>query len=164
LTALPPAIRSEWAKAWARTRRWTEEVLLIREEMRRVITFHYHMAIRWELRRDGAGDAWEAEASGNGMEVEPVGIAAVARGPAHDDGVAAYALGQAHLHRKMAAHCTKVWEGLSDWEGNSEAVEDEDEEEMNQGREEEASDEEIDQAEGDDQEEGWEGIVDDDMQ
>jgi len=36
------------------------------------------MAIGWELRRDGAGDAWEAEASRNGMEVEPVGMAAVA--------------------------------------------------------------------------------------
>jgi hypothetical protein len=48
----------------------------------------------------------------------------------------------------------KVWDGLSDWEGNSEAVEDEDEEEMNQGCEEEASNEEIDQAERDHQEEG----------
>jgi hypothetical protein len=93
------------------------------------------------------------------MEVEPVGIAAVVRGPAHDDGVAAYTLGQAHLHHKIAAHCTKVWEGLSDWEGNSDAVEGE----MNLGCEEEASDEEVDQAEGDNQEEGWEGIVDNDM-
>jgi hypothetical protein len=161
------AIRSEWAKAWARTRRWTEEVLLIREEMRRVIAFHYHMALQWVSRQDGAGDTWRAEAeileaTGNGLEVEPVGIAAIAQGPAHSEGVAAYALGQAHLHREMAAHCTKVWAGLSDWEGNSEAVED-DEEEMNLGREEEPSDEEIDQAEGDNQEEGWEGIADDDM-
>jgi hypothetical protein len=97
------------------------------------------------------------------MEVEPVGIAAVAQGPVHDDGVASYALGQGHLHHKIAAHCTKVWEGLSDWEGNSDAVEDKDKDKMDQGCEEEASDEEVDQAEGDNQEEGWEGIADDDM-
>jgi hypothetical protein len=107
------------------------------------------------------GRAEVLEATGNSLEVKPVGIAAIAQGLAHSDGVAAYALGQAHLHCKMAAHCTKVWAGLSDWEGNSEAVEDD--EEMNLGCKEEPSDEEIDQAEGDDQEEGWEGIADNNM-
>jgi hypothetical protein len=36
------ALRSEWAKAWARTRCWSEEVLLIKEEMRRVSQYHEH--------------------------------------------------------------------------------------------------------------------------
>jgi len=74
--------------------------------------------------------------------------------------VAAYALGQAHMHCEMAAQCVTVWAGCQAWEGNDFTVEDEDEK-MNEGCEQEASDEEIDLAEGDDQEEGWEGIADD---
>ncbi|KAJ7015755.1 hypothetical protein C8F04DRAFT_1284868 [Mycena alexandri] len=41
--AILTGLRAEWAKAWARTRRWTEEVTLLKEEMRRV-----PVALRWK--------------------------------------------------------------------------------------------------------------------
>ena len=53
-----------------------------------------------------------------------------------------------------------VWAGFPNWAGNIVILEDEDEE-MNQGNEQEANDKERVLAEGEDQEEGWEGIVED---
>ncbi|KAF4584792.1 hypothetical protein EYR38_002023 [Pleurotus pulmonarius] len=41
-------LRSEFAKSWARVRRWTEEVDLLKEEMRRTIVTLRHRARRWE--------------------------------------------------------------------------------------------------------------------
>lgn len=142
LTTENIALRSEWAKAWARTRRWTEEVLLIKEEMRRVLQYHENRALWWEERRG----------SGRVMSLR------------HAEGIAAYAQDQANLHRRMAAHCICVWSGIREWEAAASiANDDELGEEQNQGREEAASDEEVEMAEGDNQEEGWEGIADDDI-
>ncbi|KAJ8699281.1 hypothetical protein PTI98_002412 [Pleurotus ostreatus] len=43
-------LRSEFAKSWARVRRWTEEVALLREEMRRVTVSLRHRGQQWEKR------------------------------------------------------------------------------------------------------------------
>jgi hypothetical protein len=69
------ALRSKWAKAWARMRHWSEEVLPIKEEMRRVLQYHEHRAIWWES-KDGDH----------------------AVSASHADGIAAYAHNQVNLH------------------------------------------------------------------
>ncbi|KAJ7028779.1 hypothetical protein C8F04DRAFT_1212063 [Mycena alexandri] len=55
---LKDALRVEWCKAFARTRRYEEEVRLLREEMRRTIAFGYTEAAIWdrlaEEEREGA--------------------------------------------------------------------------------------------------------------
>ncbi|KAK7022207.1 CxC2 domain-containing protein [Favolaschia claudopus] len=48
---LVDAVRVEWAAAKARKERWTEEVELLREEMRRVLRFLKWRALWWEDRR-----------------------------------------------------------------------------------------------------------------
>ncbi|TDL26330.1 hypothetical protein BD410DRAFT_685979, partial [Rickenella mellea] len=44
-------LRVEWAKASARVERWTEEVALLKEEMRRVLQFLSWRASWWEARK-----------------------------------------------------------------------------------------------------------------
>ena len=43
-------LRVEWAKSLARAERWEEEVLLIREEMRRVLVFLDYKASQWKTK------------------------------------------------------------------------------------------------------------------
>ncbi|KAJ6484517.1 hypothetical protein C8R47DRAFT_1073122 [Mycena vitilis] len=45
---LHEALRVEWCRAYARTRRYGEEVRLIREEMRRTIAYGYWAAAEWD--------------------------------------------------------------------------------------------------------------------
>ncbi|KAK7032023.1 CxC2 domain-containing protein [Favolaschia claudopus] len=47
---LREAVRIEWSRAQARRDRWTEEVMLLREEMKRVLRFLHSRAIWWEER------------------------------------------------------------------------------------------------------------------
>ncbi|KAL0567251.1 hypothetical protein V5O48_014745 [Marasmius crinis-equi] len=49
--AMKEAMRIEWCKAWARKRRWKEELELVEEEMRRVPLSLEHDAKVWEGRR-----------------------------------------------------------------------------------------------------------------
>ena len=44
---LNDSLQVEWAKVWARKQRWEEEVLLIQEEMRRVVKFHEWKSHWW---------------------------------------------------------------------------------------------------------------------
>ncbi|KAJ7089513.1 hypothetical protein C8R43DRAFT_1142184 [Mycena crocata] len=46
-----PALRIEWAKAYARSRRWTEEVQLLEEEARRICVSFDYTADLWTQRR-----------------------------------------------------------------------------------------------------------------
>ncbi|KAJ7693264.1 hypothetical protein B0H16DRAFT_1669558 [Mycena metata] len=43
-------LRIEWAKAYARSRRWKEEVMLLKEEMRRVVVTFKYNASCWDAR------------------------------------------------------------------------------------------------------------------
>ncbi|KAJ7825744.1 hypothetical protein B0H14DRAFT_3088554 [Mycena olivaceomarginata] len=52
---LNAGLRVEWCKAWARTRRWTEEVQLLKEEMRRTPLALHHKAWWWLERRAPTG-------------------------------------------------------------------------------------------------------------
>lgn len=77
----------EWCKARARANRWSEEVELLQEEMRRVSAF-----LEWQT------EWWEDRASPrtwlDGME---------------NEGVSAYAHRQAAIRRAMRTRCTSIW-------------------------------------------------------
>ena len=80
-------LRCEWAKSKARADRWDEEVQLVAEEMRRVLTFLEWKAAWWD--RHG-----EAQLN-----------------VSHDiqEGARAYAAKQAHVNRALAASFHMHW-------------------------------------------------------
>jgi hypothetical protein len=80
-------LRVEWAKSRARAARWTEEVQLLCEEMRRTLVF-----MEWKA------DWWKNQAFRH------------ADAPAHlRHGIEAYALRQAALHKRIAARHAMHW-------------------------------------------------------
>ncbi|KAK7023457.1 hypothetical protein VNI00_016763 [Paramarasmius palmivorus] len=79
-------LRSEWCKSRARANRATEEVLLIREEMRRTLAYLAWMAEQWETRASAF--------SGRSAE---------------DEGKRAFALTQAKLQQELRAHFESLW-------------------------------------------------------
>ncbi|KAJ6488289.1 hypothetical protein C8R47DRAFT_1216093 [Mycena vitilis] len=83
---LEEALRIEWAKAWARSRRWKEEVLLVEEEYRRVLVSFEHEAVFWEGR----------------ARAVPVGVIPVELA----EGQISYAIGKAQMFRKLAERVT----------------------------------------------------------
>ncbi|KAL1740799.1 hypothetical protein HDZ31DRAFT_46757 [Schizophyllum fasciatum] len=79
----------EYCKAYARVRRWKEEVPLLREEMRRTIQSLKSEVLRWEriaLAEDRPG---------------PLG-----------EGARAYACTQANVYRRLGAHFEHVWKDV----------------------------------------------------
>ena len=77
----------EWAKARARMNRWKEEVLLIQEEMRRVLAYH-----EWR-------NTWWQERS----SIRKVGDATI------QSGLAGYAKKQATISQRMGEVCAAYW-------------------------------------------------------
>ncbi|KAJ7727252.1 hypothetical protein B0H16DRAFT_1735292 [Mycena metata] len=77
------ALRIEWAKAYARTRRWKEEVRLLEEEYRRILVSFEYEAQRWEGR------------------IRAIPVGEVEEGYAQ--GAVAYGLKQAEMYRDIAA-------------------------------------------------------------
>ncbi|KAF7965863.1 hypothetical protein HWV62_41204 [Athelia sp. TMB] len=96
------ALRIEWCKSRARAMRWSEEVLLLREEMRRVITFLLWHADWWGLQGEGRTD----------VDIPPE----------VRQGLQAYAARQAANCESMAAHFdhlwTTAWKKISEGEGS----------------------------------------------
>lgn len=80
-------LRVEWCKARARAMRWSEEVLLLQEEMRRVLAYHAWHARWW----NDQAYRW-SDLSAEQME-----------------GVAAYAHRQAKVFRDMRGVCENAW-------------------------------------------------------
>ena len=83
------AVCVEWCKAWAHSHRWTEEVLLLVEEMRRVVAYHEHRADWWRQRWDGLGCEWPSAD--------------------HAEGARAYISKHANMHKDLIAQCRLVW-------------------------------------------------------
>ena len=81
------SMRVEWAKSQARVKHWEEEVLIIQEEMRRVIQY-----FEWK------GTWWHEQAG-----VRAVGEVSILHG------VHAYAEKQAALCHQLAASCARCW-------------------------------------------------------
>ncbi|EDR03963.1 uncharacterized protein LACBIDRAFT_330859 [Laccaria bicolor S238N-H82] len=85
---LHEAVHIEWAKARARFLRWTEEVMLLKEEMRRVRKTLEWRAMWWEQRREG----WESQDG------------------AMREGIRAYATRQAGIQRGLCLRSTRLWD------------------------------------------------------
>ena len=81
------SMRTEWAQTRARMCRWKEELLIIQEEMRRVIAF-----FEWR-------SAWWLEQANRRQTLEP----------SIESGVIAYAHKQSTLCLRMAARCATYW-------------------------------------------------------
>lgn len=86
--SLSIALRVEWAKARARSLRWSEEVMLLKEEMRRVRKTLEWKASWWDDRQEG----W-------------LGLDAAA-----SEGVKAYAARQARIQRDLHVRFTRLWD------------------------------------------------------
>lgn len=80
-------LRAEWARSRARVRRSTEEVMLLLEEMRRVLEFLKWKAAQWDSRIIGRADV--------GMELR--------------EGIRAYAIEQAQLQRSLSTSFKVLW-------------------------------------------------------
>ncbi|KAJ7604866.1 hypothetical protein DFH06DRAFT_1020582, partial [Mycena polygramma] len=84
---LHESLRVEWSRAKARKRRWEEEVLILREEMRRVLRYLEWQAGWWMVRvsvREGEAEALRA-------------------------GLSAYAQRQAHIHAELYDFFCTEW-------------------------------------------------------
>ncbi|KAK7025333.1 hypothetical protein VNI00_016115 [Paramarasmius palmivorus] len=79
-------LRVEWAKLYARLRRWKEEVHLVEEEMRRVL-----VSLEWNAKR------WDRRAQDMGF----TGI--------HAEGVSSYAHRQAALFHRLKGSFARLW-------------------------------------------------------
>ncbi|KAJ2911924.1 hypothetical protein MD484_g8492, partial [Candolleomyces efflorescens] len=85
---LDESLRTEWVKARARVQRWTEEYLLVQEEMRRTVVYLNWKAEWWSLRAVSP----------------PFRAADIAHG------IAAYGAKQAAMCRQLGARFSQVWE------------------------------------------------------
>jgi hypothetical protein len=82
-------LQSEWAKSRARANRCKEEVQLLREEMRRVLAF-LKWKSEWWLQRQGLREGLSRD---------------------QDEGLRAFAVGQADLQQHLMAHFQEIWKG-----------------------------------------------------
>jgi hypothetical protein len=81
------SMRTEWAQTRARMCRWNEELLIIQEEMRRVLAY-----FEWK-------SSWWLEQANRRSSLEP----------SVQSGVVAYAHKQSSLSLRMAARCAAHW-------------------------------------------------------
>ncbi|KAI0695073.1 hypothetical protein C8T65DRAFT_744181 [Cerioporus squamosus] len=91
--SLQESLRVEWCKARARAARWTEEVELVQEEMRRTLAYHKWAAGRWS-------DLVDAK---------------YADRPDYQEGANAYARRQAAIRTDMHDYCQKSWKDVARW-------------------------------------------------
>lgn len=86
------ALRIEWCRARARATRWTEEIILLQEEMRRILSF-----LGWEE------DWWENQ----GVDLPFVSIQ-------QSEGTIAYAKRQAALRRSLRLSFSFQWKDVDE--------------------------------------------------
>jgi hypothetical protein len=89
-------VRVEWCKAYARVKRWKEEVLLLQEEMVRCLR-----TLEWQA---GIWDRRATAAHYDGKIVYQ---------PVHLQGAMALAAKQAAVRRKLAARFQRLWQPLT---------------------------------------------------
>ncbi|KAG1878448.1 hypothetical protein C8R48DRAFT_745161 [Suillus tomentosus] len=90
---LQDSLHVEWCKARARAHWWEEEVLLLHEEMRRVLAFFEWQAGWWD--KQGARRQFVSHE--------------------FTEGALAYAHHQATLRRRMSTHFRSLWEAVPSW-------------------------------------------------
>ncbi|KAK7434987.1 hypothetical protein VKT23_019893 [Stygiomarasmius scandens] len=116
---LEEIVRVEWCKAYAHAKRWEEEVVLVKEEMRRCLVTLEYNAMKWDGRCDYNGplakgcrdwkDDWEFGKS-------YVGPLSSGTDSFHAEGVRAYAHSQAAVYRRLGLCFQRLWSGLGDKE------------------------------------------------
>ncbi|KAF8054677.1 hypothetical protein FPV67DRAFT_1568861 [Lyophyllum atratum] len=94
--ALQDILRIEWCKSKARADRWSEEVQLLLEEMRRVLQFFETMATKWKQRSEGSCFVQKDSTSDS-------------------EGLQAYAARQASQFRAMKDHCKHMWRFVAEY-------------------------------------------------
>jgi len=94
LTAPQLEFRLEWSKAYARQARWSEEVALLREEMRRVLVFLGWKSNDWLQKGDSKV------------------VSALTDCPHQLEGLRAYACRQANVFSDIHNHFLGIWMGL----------------------------------------------------
>lgn len=94
LVSFTTALRVEWAKAKARAARWAEQVRLVDEEMRRVISATQYIAKEWNLRRS------QRQSQAGTMDSDL------------DEGLAAYADEHCDLETARAAAFEAKWRAV----------------------------------------------------
>ncbi|KAF8162353.1 hypothetical protein BJ912DRAFT_864825 [Pholiota molesta] len=114
-------LRSEWARSRARATRGREEVMILKEEMRRVLAYLEWKATWWRAREHGR----------DGITKDLM------------EGLASYSRSQARLQESLAAHFRRLWASPlqedippADLEGNSadsNVIIDEDEDDYDEG-------------------------------
>jgi hypothetical protein len=95
--SLYEGVRVEWCKAYARVKRWQEEVLLLQEEMARCLR-----SLEWQA------TVWDGRAA------EPHYSGKRTYSPMHRDGAMVFAARQAALRRALAARFRRMWWSLTD--------------------------------------------------
>jgi hypothetical protein len=86
-----PAYRLEWSKSYARSKRWEEEVELLKEEMRRTLEFFKWKSTLWSSKE---------------LKIDP------SLSPALREGLIAYALRQAAVFTSLHDHFSSLWKGI----------------------------------------------------
>ncbi|KAF8886390.1 hypothetical protein BD779DRAFT_1673299 [Infundibulicybe gibba] len=107
---LNDALRIEWCKSKARADRWSEEVELLKEEMRRVCAFFESRAVEWERRGQYSNSV-----------PSPLGLLLPSELPLVQ-GRIAYATDQAAQFRAMRAHCQTLWRFVSGYIQNEQGL------------------------------------------
>lgn len=94
--------------------RWSEEVLLLREEMRRVLVFLEWQATWWEKRAVLHVEWWaEQDGLASCPECDPAGLRRPQ--PSEAEGMAAYAHRQAYIRRKIRSSFLLLWDGAPEF-------------------------------------------------
>ena len=88
------AFRIEWSKAYARGECWREEVLLLREEMRRTLVFLDHTSRMWSARGS------------------PSSLIILSKDSAVTEGLRAYANYQSNVFASLSHRFRSIWTGL----------------------------------------------------
>ncbi|KAJ7909356.1 hypothetical protein B0H13DRAFT_1616599, partial [Mycena leptocephala] len=95
MKAMVESLRVEWAKTRARAHRWTEEVDLLEEEMRRILVFVEWKGQWWRQMKDGRPDVMENAAAREGFN--------------------AYAERQAVIQETLKTRFEKDWQHVAEW-------------------------------------------------
>jgi hypothetical protein len=107
LTHFLKALRVEWCKSRARAMRWTEETLLLLEEMRRTLQFLDWQAKFWVER---AGLLEGEKTAVEDSTIDLVGSRTLV--PERNEGVRAYALRQARIRNHLHDHFKSLWRAV----------------------------------------------------
>ncbi|KAJ7702934.1 hypothetical protein B0H16DRAFT_1347222 [Mycena metata] len=141
---LVEALRVEWCKAYARMRRWREDVVLVEEEMRRTIEYGYWASVEWLARanaRTNRGGSEELEEGLVAYAFEQADREDRTCGKLTADWAAIRAKGRAYLANEVVAGEHVIVDIVGDEDADDDGVDDDEVEEGPPDYEDEGDDE-----------------------